>query len=135
MPSHFITVMKQVYCPHVIVLTTPTNMTIPNGIFSKKGLYILYLNVNSLLPKTDEICFIAKKLSALVIRISESKLDPSILNSEVDIVGYNIINRSRRGGGVACYIKNLLIIKSQVFILILKAFLQTFFCPNQSQFW
>ena len=80
-----------------------------------------------------EICFIAKKLSALVIQISESKLDPSILNSEVDIVGYNIINRSRRGAGVACYIKNLLI--SQVFVLILKAFLQTFFCPSQSQFW
>ena len=134
MPSHFITVMKQVYCKHVIVLTKPTNMTIPNGIFSKKGIHILYLNVNSLLPIIDEICFIAKKLSVLVIRISKSKLDPSILKSEVDIVGYNIINHSRRGGGVACYIKNLIII-TQVFVLILKAFLQTFFCPNQSQFW
>ena len=109
-------------------------MTIPNGIFSKKGMHILYLNVNSLLPIIDEICFIAKKLSVLVIRISKSKLDPSILKSEVDIVGYNIINHSRRGGGVACYIKNLIII-TQVFVLILKAFLQTFFCPNQSQFW
>ena len=69
--------------------------------FSKKKVLhiVFYLNVNSLLPKIDEICFIAKQLNASIVGISESKLDLSILNSEVDIVGYNIIrmNHSRRG--------------------------------------
>ena len=69
--------------------------------FSKKKVLhiVFYLNVNSLLPKIDEICFIAKQPNASIVGISESKLDLSILNSEVDIVGYNIIrmNHSRRG--------------------------------------
>ena len=55
----------------------------------------------------DEIRFIAKQSNASINGISESKLNSSILNSELDIVGYNIIrmNASRRGGVVACYLK------------------------------
>lgn len=50
-------------------------------IFRKKGLYILHFNVNSLLPKTDETRFIAKKSNAFITGTSESKLDSFILNS------------------------------------------------------
>ena len=45
----------------------------------KKDLHILHLNVNNLLPKIDEIRFIAKQSNASIIGISECKLDPSIL--------------------------------------------------------
>ena len=65
---------------NAIVLTTPKNLTIPSGIFSKKkDLHILHLNINNLIPKIDEIRFTAKQSNASIIGISESKLDPSIL--------------------------------------------------------
>ena len=80
------------------------------NIFKKQGFHILHLNVNSLLPKTDEIRFISKQTNASIIGISESKLNSSILDSEVNIVGYAIIrmDRARKRGGVACYIKKSL---------------------------
>ena len=68
-------------------------------------MHILHLNVSSLLPNIDEIGFTAKQSNALIIGISETKLDSSTSNSEVDIIG---LGRSRRGGGVACYIKKSL---------------------------
>ena len=79
-------------------------------IFTKKGLHILHLNINSLLLKIDEIRFIAKQSNASIIGISGSKLDSSILSSELDIDQCNHIrlDRSRRGGGVASYIKKYL---------------------------
>ena len=60
-------------------------------VFSRKSLHILHLNINSLLPKIDEIRFIAKQSNASTIGISESKLDSSILNSELDIDEYDLI--------------------------------------------
>ena len=63
--------MNQPNYPNVIVLAAPKNMKIQNGIFSKKkGFHILHLNINSLLPKIDGICFIAKQSNALIIKIS-----------------------------------------------------------------
>ena len=78
--------------------------------FFKKGLHVLHLNINSLLSKLDEIRFIAKQLNASIIGISESTPDSSILNSELDIDEYDLIrlDRSKRGGGVGCYIRKSL---------------------------
>ena len=59
--------------------------------FQKKGLHILYLNIKSLPPKIDEICFIAKQSNVLTFRISESKLDSSILDCEIDTVDYHTV--------------------------------------------
>ena len=44
------------------------------------------------------------------IKISESKLDSSFLNGEADVKGYDVIrmDRSKRGGGAACYIRKSL---------------------------
>ena len=50
-------------------------------IFKKKGLYILHLNIKSLLPKIDELRLIAKQSNAFITGASESKLDSFILNS------------------------------------------------------
>ena len=80
------------------------------NIFNKRGLHLLHLNINSLLPKIDELRSIAKYSDASVIGITESKLDSSICDSEISIDGYDIIrnDRNRKGGGVTCYIKNTL---------------------------
>ena len=44
----------------------------------------------------------------MIVGISESKLDESVLESEIQMDDYKILrcDRNRHGGGVACYIKN-----------------------------
>ena len=43
--------------------------------FNKTGLHFLHININSLLPKIDELKCIANKTKAAIIGITESKLD------------------------------------------------------------
>ena len=76
-------------------------------IFKKRGLHIIHLNINSLLPKIDEIRHIAKSSNFSVIGLSETKLDDSVFDAEINIEGYTFIrsDRNRHGGGVACYVK------------------------------
>ena len=66
------------------------------------------MNINSLLPKTDELREIARKTRATVIGITESKLDGSVLDREINIDGYELVksDQNRHGGGVACYIRS-----------------------------
>ena len=73
-----------------------------------KGLNLLHLNVNRLLSKIDELRYIAKRSNAAVIGTIKSKLDKCILDSEIQIDNYHIIrcDRNRKGGGVACYVRN-----------------------------
>ena len=58
--------------------------------------------------KIDEIRDISNRIKPAVLGITKSKLDSSVTNSEVNINGYSIIrhDRSRNGGGVACYVRN-----------------------------
>ena len=67
----------------------------------------LHLNTNSLIAKIDEIREILRISKVGILGITESKLDDSILDSEVSVEGYQIIrsDRNRNGGGVACYIR------------------------------
>ena len=76
--------------------------------FSKHGLHFLHININSILPKIEELRQIAKLSDASIIGISESKLDETVLEGEICIDGYKLIraDRNRIGGGVACYIKS-----------------------------
>ena len=78
------------------------------NIFKHRGLHFLHLNINSLLPKIDELRHIARLTNAAVIGISESKLDDSVSTSEIQIDEYDLLrcDRNRHGGGVACYIRN-----------------------------
>ena len=73
-----------------------------------RGLHFCHLNVNSLLFKIDEIRDISNRIKPAVLSITESKLDSSVTNSEVNINGYSIIrnDRNRNGGGVAFYVRN-----------------------------
>ena len=78
------------------------------SVFNSRGLHFIHLNINSLLPKMDELRNIAKLSNATVIGIGESKLDDSVLSSEIHIDNYNALrcDRNRHGGGVVCYIRN-----------------------------
>ena len=78
------------------------------NVFRSKGIHLIHLNVNSLLPKIDEIRYIAERTKAAVIGITESKLDESIFQSEIQIDNYDLLqcDRNRNGGGVACYIRS-----------------------------
>ena len=76
--------------------------------FENKGLHFLHLNINSILPKLDELKTIAGNTKAAIIGITESKVDNSISDSEVEIQSYCIFwcDRNRNGGGVACYVRH-----------------------------
>ena len=75
--------------------------------FHKGGLHFLHVNVNSLLSKTDELRNVVGHTKTAILGITESKLDSSISNQEVNISGYSILrsDRNRYGGGVACYVR------------------------------
>ena len=78
------------------------------NIFKSRGLHFIHLNINSLLPKIEELRIIAKSTNAAIIGISESKLDESVLEPEVEIDDYKILrcDRNRHREVVACYIRN-----------------------------
>ena len=44
------------------------------NVFRSKGIHLIHLNVNSLLPKTDEIRYIAERSRYIVIGIFESNV-------------------------------------------------------------
>ena len=99
----------------------------------KRGMHFIHININSLLPKTDEVRYIANITNASVIGISEAKLDETILSSELEVDSYDLVrlDRSRRGGGVACYIKSSTAYSyKDSFVVIPKVFLLTFFLPK-----
>ena len=58
---------------------------------NKKGLHFLHININSLLPKIDELKCIANKTKAAIIGITESKLDHTVSDLEVNLPGYDIL--------------------------------------------
>ena len=78
------------------------------NVFKNRGLHFIHLNLNSLLPKIEELGFTAKSTTAAVIGICESKLDASVLEQEINIDNYKFLrcDRNRQGGGVACHIRN-----------------------------
>ena len=63
------------------------------NVFRNRGLHLLHININSILPKIDEL---------------REKLDKTVLDGEIAIDGYQLIraDRNRSGGGVACYMKS-----------------------------
>ena len=74
------------------------------AVFKNTGLHSVHINIDSLLPKIDELWHIAKLSEAAFIGISESKLDDSALSSEIQIETYDLIcsDRNKHGDGVDC---------------------------------
>ena len=60
------------------------------------------------MPKIEELRIIAKSTNAPITGISESKLDESVLEPEIQIDDYKILqcDRNKQGGGVACYVRS-----------------------------
>ena len=78
------------------------------NVFKNRGLHFIHLNINGLLPKIEELRFIAKSNNAAVIGICESKLDASVVDPEISTDNYKTLrcDRNRQGGGAACYVRN-----------------------------
>ena len=73
-----------------------------------KGLLFVHANVRSLLPKLPEISLFLQKTKAAIFAITETWIDSSVPNGEINIDGYSVIrkDRNRHGGGVCLYIRN-----------------------------
>lgn len=80
---------------------------------SKKGLHIAHVNVNSLVNKVNEVFNIVQKNNLHVLAITETHLDQTITNGQLELKGYNILrrDRNRRGGGLAIYLQEHLLFK------------------------
>ena len=63
--------------------------------FQKRSTHSIHLNINGLLSKIDEIRYIAKPANATVIWLSETKLCNTVLSSELEIEGYDLIRSDR----------------------------------------
>ena len=61
----------------------------------KRGLHFLHININSLLPKIDELKCIANKTKATIIETTESKHDHTVPDLEVNLPGYDILRCDR----------------------------------------
>ena len=60
-----------------------SSSTVNWKVLNKQGLHLIHLNINSILSKIDEFHTIAKKSRASVIRITESKLDKTVLDEDI----------------------------------------------------
>ena len=65
------------------------------NVFKSKGIHLIHLNVNSLLPKIDEICYIAECANAAVIGKTESTLNKSNFQLEIQIDNYDLLRCDR----------------------------------------
>ena len=54
-------------------------------VFKIRVLHFVHININSLLPKVDELRYIAKLSEDAVIVISESILNESVLSSQIQL--------------------------------------------------
>ena len=72
-----------------------------------KGIRVSHLNIQSLMSSLDEIKLWLKDNNFHVFTLSETWLDSSIHDSEINIPGYVVerSDRNRHGGDVAVYIK------------------------------
>ena len=56
------------------------------SVFKNRGLHFIHLNINSFLPKIEEVRYIAKSTNAAVIGICESELDVTVLDPEILLI-------------------------------------------------
>ena len=70
-------------------------------------MHCLHINVNSFLSKIDELRDVVGHTKPAILGVTESKLDSSVSDQEVNRSGYSILrsNRNKYGEGVACYVR------------------------------
>ena len=79
-----------------------------DSFFSSKGLHILHLNVRSLLKKMTDIRLLFKSNKVGILCFTETFLDSSINDSEINVDNYTVVrrDRNRNGGGVCIYVRS-----------------------------
>lgn len=77
-------------------------------VLMQKGLSFVHANMRSLIPKLPEVRILLSRTKTAVFAASETWLDASVKDAEVNIPGFNVIrhDRNRNGGGVALYIRD-----------------------------
>ena len=75
---------------------------------SSKGLHFVHANVRSLLPKIPEIKLFLSRTKTAVFAASETWLDSTVNDGEIQVPGFNVLrrDRNRNGGGVALFIRD-----------------------------
>ena len=94
---------------HIVLPDDISINHLPTSVIAKsKGLRIVHLNCRSIPKYLDELRILITSSDAHVVSFNETRLCPSISDSEVTIPGYSLIrsDRDRDGGGVLLAIKN-----------------------------
>ena len=70
-------------------------------------IFFKFLLFNSLLSKIDELTDIVNLSKPAVLGITETKLDNTVPDQEININVHSILRseKNRNGGGVACYVR------------------------------
>ena len=93
--------------------------------------------MNALYSHKYKYPFVKNWWSASSIGIGETKLDETILSSELEVYGYDLVrlHRSGRGGGVSCHIKSSIAYsyKDSFCSNTESIFVNIFFCLNLTQ--
>lgn len=74
------------------------------SVFKQKGLHFIHINAKSLLPKMEEVGHLVLTSKAGMIAVSETWLDCSIQDAEIELTGYSI-DRSINKGGVCPFLR------------------------------
>ena len=87
---------------------TTTRSSITQQRHKLKGFKISHLNIRSLVKNVDQFRIYSHNCKFDIICLSETMLDGTIQDYEVNVNGYEVIrkDRNRNGGGVAIYIRN-----------------------------
>ena len=97
-------VLHNLHCLTQLVLET---VWVGRVFRDRRGhLLVCHLNVRSVLPKSDELHLLLERQDGVVLGLSETWLDESVMDSEVEIPGFKHFRRGRkrRGGGVMVYV-------------------------------
>ena len=77
-----------------------------------RGLVMACLKINSLVSHIDDLRVFTSQLKDIdILAISETKLDPTIKDSEVHLPGYDVVRKDREsngrnGGGVYIFVRS-----------------------------
>jgi len=95
-------------CPTSDKFTSSTSDSKPLfEYFKQKGLHFIHINARSLLPKITELKYITANTKAAILSVTETWLDDSVSDAEIQILGYILRrDRARHGGGVCVYIRS-----------------------------
>ena len=86
---------------------SPSNCDFLSNIKTLNGFKIAALNIASLVRHIDELKKVMSSQTLDILAINKTRLDSTIADKDISIIGYNVIrkDRSRHGGGVLLYVK------------------------------